>query len=181
MPAFSTLPLTPSSPRIAAEILFVTHADSEPWSSNPRADADRLDDEMRELIAAVSANGVRQSLTVRPHLERPNFYQIAAGARRWYALGHAIRAGERPADDPLPVRVERLSAFEMVVVALEENLQRKAMTPLEEAEAYAALAAGAQPGDRVTASIAKRVGKTQRHVQVYINLLVGCQPAPSRR
>lgn len=79
-----------------SELLFVTYDDCEPWDQNPRTNASGIDQDMQELIASVSANGVRQSLSVRAHPDIPGRFQIAAGAHRWYALGHAIGAGARP-------------------------------------------------------------------------------------
>lgn len=64
----------------------------------------------------------------------------------------------------------------MLACALEENLQRKPMTCLEEAEAYVELAQHGHRGDRVTATIAERVGKTQRHIQSYIALARDLSP-----
>lgn len=151
-------------------LIFTTHDRCEPWEDNPRSQADEMDREMRDLIASVSANGVRQSLIVRAHPENAGRFQIAAGARRWHALGHAIRAGARPVDDPLPVRIEQLDSIAMKACALEENLQRKPMTVLEEAEAYHALTRGAHRGDRATATLAQRIGKSRRHIQTYIAL-----------
>ncbi len=159
---------TPNEQPSTASLIYVRHADCEPWSENPRKHAESVDDEMRELISSISTNGVRQSLTVRLHPTKEGAFQIAAGARRWHALGHAIEAGARPADDPLPIRVEPLDDFAMKAAALEENLQRKPMTALEEAEAYFDLSKTAAYGDQATAAIASKVGKSQRHVQSYI-------------
>lgn len=154
------------SPQV--QLIHVRHRDCEPWQENPRRQAGAIDESLRELVQSISANGVRQSLTVRRHPESEGKFQIAAGARRWHALGLAIEAGARPEDDPLPVRIEELDDFQMKIAALEENLQRKPMTVMEEAEAYDVLARNSGSRDTVTKVIADRVGKSRRHVQSYI-------------
>src|SRR5437867_6863777 len=86
--------------------------------------------DLSELIASIAEKGVIAPLIVRRRGER---FQIIAGERRYQA---AVQAAVRE----LPVVVRDVDDSEVIELALIENLQRKDLTPFEEAEALNSLA-----------------------------------------
>jgi ParB family chromosome partitioning protein len=107
--------------------------------------------DLSELIASISEEGVIEPLIVR---QRGPRFQIVAGERRYQA---AVRAGLKE----LPVVVRDVDDGEVIEVALVENIQRKDLSPFEEAEAMASLAdrSGYRHED-----LAKRLGKSRTSV-----------------
>jgi ParB family chromosome partitioning protein len=108
---------------------------------------------LAELTESVQANGVIQPITLRPHPQQPGRYQLAAGHRRYVA---AQRAGL--ADIPAAIRV--LTDHEFLEIQVLENLQREAISPADEALAFAELLAH----DFTLEEIAYRVGKSPKFV-----------------
>lgn len=81
--------------------------------------------DLSELMASVAEKGIIEPLIVRQLGGR---YQIIAGERRYHA---AVQTGLRE----VPVVVRDVDDVEVMELALVENLQRKDLTPFEEAEA----------------------------------------------
>ena len=107
--------------------------------------------DLSELIASISEKGILEPLLVRQRGER---FQIIAGERRYQA---AIQAGLRD----LPAVIREADGAETLELALIENLQRKDLTPFEEAEALHGLA------DRcgyTHEDLARRLGKSRTSV-----------------
>lgn len=120
--------------------------DLQPNAEQPRKDRGDL----RGLIDSVREKGVLEPLLVR-HLVESGKYMIIAGERRYHAARSAglreVPCIEKDADDS-----------ETLELALIENLQRKDLTPFEEADGVHAL------GDRLGLThddIAKRIGKSR--------------------
>ena len=86
--------------------------------------------DLSELMASIAEKGIIEPLVLR---QRGDRYQIVAGERRYQA---AVQVGLRE----LPGVIREGDDNEVLEVALVENLQRKDLTPFEEAEAMAALA-----------------------------------------
>jgi ParB family chromosome partitioning protein len=80
--------------------------------------------DLSELIASVREKGILEPILVRP---RGNRFQIIAGERRYRAAGEAGLA-------EIPCIVRETPDAEMMELALIENLQRKDLTPFEEAD-----------------------------------------------
>jgi ParB family transcriptional regulator, chromosome partitioning protein len=107
--------------------------------------------DLSELIASIGEKGIIEPLVVRQRGER---YQIIAGERRYQA---AVQIGLRE----LPVVVREVDDTEVIELALIENLQRKDLTPFEEAEALHGLA------DRcgyTHEDLARRLGKSRTSI-----------------
>jgi ParB family chromosome partitioning protein len=107
--------------------------------------------DLAELIASISEKGIIEPLVVRQRGER---FQIIAGERRYQA---SVRAGLRE----LPVVIREVDDTEVIELALIENLQRKDLTPFEEAEAMQSLA------DRcgyTHEDLARKLGKSRTSV-----------------
>ncbi|MGI8672336.1 MAG: ParB/RepB/Spo0J family partition protein [Luteitalea sp.] len=85
--------------------------------------------DLTELVSSVKEQGIIEPIVVR---QRGTRFQIVAGERRYQA---AVRAGL----DELPVVIRDVDDVGILEIALVENLQRKDLTPFEEAEALHAL------------------------------------------
>jgi len=98
---------------------------------NPRRGFD--DARMADFAERIERDGLLQSLLVRP-LENTNEKEVVAGTRRLRALR---RIHDADAEVLIPVRVRDLDDQEARRLALEENLARESLTPLEEAYGFA--------------------------------------------
>jgi ParB family chromosome partitioning protein len=96
----------------------------EPHLDQPRRHFDEA--ALEELAQSIRARGLIQPIVVRPHGHR---FQIVAGERRW-------RAAQRARLHEVPVIVREFSDSETLEVALLENIQRRDLNAIEEAEAY---------------------------------------------
>ncbi len=131
----------------------------EPNPFQPRGLINPAD--LDELVASIRANGLLQPLLVRPHPAHHGRFQIIAGERRWRA---AMTAGL----DRLPCLVRPLKDGEAAAAALVENLQRKDLNPIEEAEGFSKLIANF----RLTQDeLGTAVGKSRSHVANALRLL----------
>lgn len=138
-----------------------------------------------ELAASIRAKGMLQNIVVRPHPDKPSHFEIAAGERRWRAIGLLIEQDQNAfaADTPLPCRIENLDDVGLLEIAMAENVDRDDVPPLEEAEGYKHLAAlmiaGGQAANRKAAceQIGQRLGVTGRHVELRIALVEKLCPA----
>ena len=107
--------------------------------------------DLSELMASISEQGIIEPLIVRPRRGR---FQIVAGERRY-------QAAVRLALDEVPVVIREVADREMVEIALVENLQRKDLSPFEEAEALQALV---QEHGFKHEDLARRIGRSRSSV-----------------
>ena len=98
----------------------------EPNAEQPRTSLGNIE----ELAASIREKGVLEPILVRGI--GPNRYQIVSGERRYRA---ATLAGL----DEIPAIELDIDDRETLEIALIENIQRKDLTPFEEAEGFAAL------------------------------------------
>ena len=96
----------------------------EPNRTQPRKNFN--EEELQELADSIRQHGVIQPLIVTKEGER---YQIVAGERRWRA---ARLAGLRE----VPVIVREYEDQKAAEVSLIENIERKDLDPIEEAQAF---------------------------------------------
>ena len=96
----------------------------EPNRNQPRKIFDET--ELQELADSILRYGVIQPLLVR---DIDGHYEIIAGERRW-------RAAKLAGLKEIPVIVRDYSEQEAAEVSLIENIQRKDLNPIEEAQAY---------------------------------------------
>jgi ParB/RepB/Spo0J family partition protein len=142
------------------EIELIKVARLVPSPTNPRKHF--APGPLEELAANIARIGVQTPLHVRPHSELGQ-YEIIAGERRWRAVN---LARERELGflehllEVVPCRVVTWSDEEVVEFQLIENLQREDLSPLEEADGYAAL----QERGLTVEQIAERIGRDQSHV-----------------
>ncbi|HEY3694104.1 ParB/RepB/Spo0J family partition protein [Phenylobacterium sp.] len=160
------------APAAPAGFRTFVHAELAPDRLNPRKTFD-LDDEAALASAILDAGRIQQNLTVRPPAEPGAPFRIVSGERRWRAVGRLIEQGDVGADYPLPCAVRDLDDAQALTEAVMENLARRDLPPLEEAQAFRRLMELHEMG---TADIARRVGRTQRHVQVRLQVLAELPP-----
>jgi len=112
-----------------------------------------------EMTASVRKHGVLQPLLVRPWPDEPGLFELVAGERRH-------RAAEAAPLDEVPVLVRDLTDDEVLHIQIIENLQRKDVHPLEEADGYKVLA------DRghTLEQIAEEVSQTRSYVAQRLKL-----------
>ncbi|MGE4054038.1 MAG: ParB/RepB/Spo0J family partition protein [Vicinamibacterales bacterium] len=114
--------------------------------------------DLSELIASITEKGVIEPLIVR---QRGDRFQIIAGERRYQA---AVQAGLRE----LPAVLRDVDDTEVIELALIENLQRKDLTPFEEAEALDSLA---ERCSYTHEDLARRLGKSRTSITESLALI----------
>ena len=118
-------------------------------------------DALEELTNSIKERGIIQPLIVRKSDDQYNKFELIAGERRWQA---AQSAGlhEVPI---LVVEADNLKSLELAII---ENVQRKDLNPIEEAESYKNLIENFKyDHDKV----AKFIGKSRSHISNSLRLL----------
>ncbi|MBQ8572894.1 MAG: ParB/RepB/Spo0J family partition protein [Ruminococcus sp.] len=128
-----------------------------PNRSQPRTEFDP--EALAELTESIRVHGVLQPILVRPFIA--GGYQIVAGERRYRA---SLQAGL----SEIPVIIRELDDKETMEIALIENLQRKDLTPVEEALGYDSLM---KNHDFTQEQVAESVGKSRSAVANSLRLL----------
>jgi len=113
--------------------------------------------DLSELISSISEKGILEPLVVR---QRGGRFQIIAGERRYQA---AVQIGMRE----LPAVIREVDDAEVIELALIENLQRKDLTPFEEAEALQSLAARCAYTHE---DMARKLGKSRTSITESLSL-----------
>lgn len=142
----------------AAEFQIIGLKNLRPSKTNPVGRTDKKD--LAELVASIRECGVLQPVVVRP-LDMGNGYEIVCGHRR-------CAAAEAAGLDAVPAMVRVLSQAEALELQITENLQRKDVHPLDEADGYARLR---DAHGYTVEAIASRVGKSRAYV--YQRLALG--------
>jgi len=125
-----------------------------PSSKQPRKRLDGLD----ELSASIKEKGLPEPIMVRPI--DSDYYEIIHGGRRY-------RAAQMASLQEIEVSVREATDREAYELALIENLQREALSPMEEAEAFAEM----QRQGYKQEAIAALIGKTQSYIAHKLRLL----------
>jgi ParB family chromosome partitioning protein len=130
--------------------------------ADPRQPRSTMGD-LSELVASIRDKGILEPILVRPYPgDLPGtLYQIISGERRF-------RAAQEAGLYEVPAIEMDVSEEEALEIALIENLQRKDLTPFEEAEGYRALA---ERHDYTHEEIADSVGKSRTVVTESLSLL----------
>lgn len=131
---------------------MVALADIQPSGFNPRKHFDETS--LYELADSIKQQGVLQPITVRP-VDGTDRYGIVFGERRYRA---SVIAGR----DEIPAIVTELSDEEAEEMAITENLQRKDVTPVEEAAAYQRLI---ESGRHTVQTLAQLFGKNENYIR----------------
>ena len=93
----------------------------------PRKKFDEIS--LEELTNSIRERGIIQPIIVRPSSDEEDKFEIIAGERRWQAAQYA-GLHEVPV---VVINVDNLKSLEFAIV---ENVQRKDLNPIEEAEGY---------------------------------------------
>ena len=137
--------LAASSGRPVGRIVPIEMLDPNP--NQPR----QVMGDLSELMASIAEKGVIEPLIVRRKDDR---FQIVAGERRYQA---AVQVGLQE----MPVIIRDADDGELLEIALIENIQRKDLTPFEEADALQALAGRFQYTHE---QLAQRLGRSRTSI-----------------
>lgn len=135
-----------------------------PSSTNPRQHFD--EDDLKELSETIRKSGVYQAILARP---KDNTLEIVFGERRYRA---SVLAGK----ETIPALIREMTDVEVLEAQLVENLQRRDVHPMEEAEGYKRLLDLKDPTFTVE-QIAAKVGKTPAYVTTRLKLTDLCDDA----
>ena len=130
-----------------------------PNKYQPRKNFDK--NSLEELTASIRERGIIQPIIVRASEDSNDKYELIAGERRWQAAQNA-GLHEVPA---VILNVDNLKSLEFAIV---ENVQRKDLNPIEEAEGYKRLI---NEFNYDQDKVAKFIGKSRAHISNCIRLL----------
>ena len=122
----------------------------------PRKDFN--DQDQKQLVASIRKSGIIQPIIVR---KSDSGYEIIAGERRW-------RAAQQAGLSSVPVIIRDAQDLDLAELSLIENIQREALNPVEEAEAYQTLTGKFNLSQE---ELASRVGKDRSTIANAIRLL----------
>lgn len=138
--------------------------DTNPFQTRSQISQEQL----TELAASISANGVVQPILVRP-LSNGRF-QLIAGERRW-------RASEKAGKKTIPAILRQVSDEQAMEITIVENLQRADLNPMEQARAFERLS---REFHMTQEQMAVRTGKDRATVANFLRLLRLPQGVQSR-
>jgi ParB family chromosome partitioning protein len=115
---------------------------------------------LKELAETIRSQGVLSPLLVRPVTE--NGFEIVFGARRY-------RAAQIAEQETVPVRIVNFTDAQALEAQLIENLQRRDVHPLEEAQGFRALLDLEEPKYSME-QIAAKTGKSPAYVAARLKL-----------
>jgi len=113
--------------------------------------------DLSELMASIAEKGIIEPIIVR---QRGPRFQIVAGERRYQA---AVQVGI----PEIPVVIREVDDAEIIEIALVENIQRKDLTPFEEAEALFSLQTRC---NYTHEDMARRLGKSRTAITESLSL-----------
>ena len=129
--------------------------DNNPFQTRSQMNEEQL----AELAASITANGVVQPILVRP-LAGGRF-QLIAGERRW-------RASKLAGKTTVPAILRQVSDEQAMEITIVENLQRADLNPMEQARAFERLA---REFHMTQEQMAQRTGKDRATVANFLRLL----------
>jgi ParB family chromosome partitioning protein len=115
--------------------------------------------ELAELAASITANGVVQPILVRPLSD--GRFQLIAGERRW-------RASRLAGKKTIPAILRQVSDEQAMEITIVENLQRADLNPMEQARAFERLS---REFHMTQEQMATRTGKDRVSVSNFMRLL----------
>lgn len=142
---------------VEKNIASVALVNVQPSNYNPRKNFDEAS--LAELSESIRQQGVLQPIGVRPIED--NRFEIVFGERRYRA---ALMAGL----EEIPAIVMEISDETAEEMAVTENLQRKDVTPIEEANAYQKLM---DSGRHDVQSLAVQFGKNENYIRTRLKFV----------
>jgi ParB family chromosome partitioning protein len=150
-----------AAPAGAAFIRLIPLDQLEPSSFNVRKVAASASDDA-ELLASIRETGIKQNLVV--HALSETRFAVDAGGRRLKALKHLAEVGVIPADHPVPCLVE--DERNAVLTSATENLQRAAMHPADQFEAFEAMIGEGRSEDEIALKFGVSVDLVRRRLKL---------------
>jgi ParB family chromosome partitioning protein len=127
---------------------------------NPFQTRGHIDEEqLAELAASITANGVVQPILVRPQAN--GRFQLIAGERRW-------RASQKAGKNTIPAILRQVSDEQAMEITIVENLQRADLNAMEQARAFERLS---REFHMTQEQMAQRTGKDRATVANFLRLL----------
>lgn len=130
------------------------------------------DEDIESLADSIHSKGLLQNLVVSESLDEPGKFEVDAGGRRLRALQLLASTKRIAKNHPVPVHI--IPRDDALEASLVENLQKVAMNPADEVEAFQAIVYGSDPSiDDVPSRIAncaRRFGRTVRYVEQRLRL-----------
>jgi ParB family chromosome partitioning protein len=123
----------------------------------PRRTFDQID----ELAQSIRALGFATRLRIRPDPAQAGYFQLVFGERR-------LRAAREAGLSEVPCEIAEHSDDDLIEIGLAENIQRRDLDPLEEAQAFQTLID--QRGYTIR-KLAERLGKDKGYVEGRLVLL----------
>ena len=117
------------------------------------------EDQLAELAASITANGVVQPILVRPQTN--GRFQLIAGERRW-------RASQKAGKTTVPAILRQVSDEQAMEITIVENLQRADLNAMEQARAFERLS---REFHMTQEQMAVRTGKDRASVSNFLRLL----------
>ena len=142
--------------QMESQVIQVNIDDIIPNRFQPRISFDEK--ALNELAASIKEHGIIQPLVLR---KLGNKFEIIAGERRYKA---SVMAGLQT----VPAVISNIDDNKSAEVALVENIQRKDLTPIEEARSYKTLL---DKGYLTQEQLAKKMGLSQSTVSNKLRLL----------
>lgn len=127
-------------------------------STNPRKEFE--EHSLNELAESIKEHGLIQPVLVREQPDRVGKYEIVCGERRW-------RASKIAKLETIPAIIKDVSDDEAFELQIIENLERKDVHPMDEAEAFQKML---DSGRYTIADIAAKVAKTESFVTQRLKL-----------
>ena len=130
-----------------------------PNKNQPRKlfDKDALD----ELTNSIKERGIIQPLIVRKSSDQNDKFELIAGERRW----HAAQSAGLHEVPVVIIEADNLKSLEFAII---ENVQRKDLNPIEEAESYKNLIENFGYDQE---KVSKFIGKSRSHITNSLRLL----------
>ena len=119
------------------------------------------EDNLQDLTNSIKERGIIQPIIVRKSSDDNSKYEIIAGERRWLA---AQKAGLHE----VPVVITEADDLKSLEFAIVENVQRKDLNPIEEAESYKKLIDDFSYDQE---KVSKFIGKSRSHIANFLRLL----------
>jgi ParB family chromosome partitioning protein len=135
--------------------ILLDQIDRNPFQTRSHVNEEQL----AELAASITANGVVQPVLVRP-LPHGRF-QLIAGERRWMASRLAGKT-------TVPAILRQVSDEQAMEITIVENLQRADLNPMEQARAFERLS---REFHMTQEQMAQRTGKDRATVANFLRLL----------
>ena len=116
---------------------------------------------LEELSNSISERGIIQPLIVRKSEDQENKYELIAGERR-------LQASQNAGLHEVPVVILKADNLKSLEFAIVENVHRKDLNPIEEAEGYQRLINEFHYDQE---KVAKFIGKSRAHISNCLRLL----------